>query len=188
MHYFAAVVVPKDADVEKAVTEAMAPFDENDGDNPAGEWDWWVIGGRWTGVWSEYDPVRDPANLELCRLCAGTGMRNDARGQAYRAEHPDYTCNGCVMAGSPPGQTVKHPSEWQPHEFDQLPSAKVLRLTEASSGFPQPYTLVTDGGWWSRENWDGTAFTADPDFDRRYISALREHAETHLVVVVDYHC
>lgn len=32
-----------------------------------GWWDWWQIGGRWTGVISGYDPDKDPENFDFDR-------------------------------------------------------------------------------------------------------------------------
>lgn len=52
MHYRLEIIMPPTDDVEKAVTDILAPFDENlEGDEASGHsfWDWWVIGGRWAG-------------------------------------------------------------------------------------------------------------------------------------------
>lgn len=40
--------------------------------NPHAKWDWWMIGGRATGM-LEPDFRSDPANLEMCRSCKGSG-------------------------------------------------------------------------------------------------------------------
>lgn len=69
MHYCVFVLLPKDADLDdldSAVHDQLAPFDENDPDNNGvpRHWDWYQIGGRWTGYLDEnYDPRKDPANL-----------------------------------------------------------------------------------------------------------------------------
>lgn len=53
---------PKDAEaaklwsLEDAVQEAMGPSEESGG----GFWDWYQIGGRWTGTFDGYDPDTDP--------------------------------------------------------------------------------------------------------------------------------
>jgi hypothetical protein len=47
--------------------------------NPNSRWDWWQIGGRWTGTFADgYNPSEDPNNIEVCSLCEGTGQRTDA--------------------------------------------------------------------------------------------------------------
>lgn len=54
MHYHLEVVLPPVEDVEKVIEEILEPFNENgedeDGDrNQHSFWDWYVIGGRWSG-------------------------------------------------------------------------------------------------------------------------------------------
>lgn len=36
-------------------------------------YDWWVVGGRFSGLLDGYDPAKDPANLIDCTHCGGTG-------------------------------------------------------------------------------------------------------------------
>lgn len=44
--------------------------------NKMARWDWYQIGGRWTGMLApHYKPEDDPANQERCYLCDGTGIR-----------------------------------------------------------------------------------------------------------------
>jgi hypothetical protein len=46
--------------------------------NPKSKWDWYSIGGRWNGYFKpEYNPNKDPENLEECIHCSGTGRRRD---------------------------------------------------------------------------------------------------------------
>lgn len=46
--------------------------------NPNKKWDWWTIGGRWTGkLLIGYDPVNDIFNYEKCWICGGSGTRPD---------------------------------------------------------------------------------------------------------------
>lgn len=71
------------------------------------KWDWWGIGGRWTGFLDPtYDPTKDPRNIETCWLCKGTGTRTDmtvANG-----------CNGCDGTG----KSVK--CHFEPFDGDQM--------------------------------------------------------------------
>jgi hypothetical protein len=52
-HYHTEVVIPPTDDIEGAIDKLMAPFneqcDEEDGDRRHAFWDWFVIGGRWSG-------------------------------------------------------------------------------------------------------------------------------------------
>lgn len=69
MHHFAAVVIPAGVAYEDAgpyVEKYMEPYREEydeAADELTGFWDWYQIGGRWTGVWAEYDPEKDPRNI-----------------------------------------------------------------------------------------------------------------------------
>ena len=78
--------------------------------NPNKKWDWWMVGGRWTGHFKPgYDPDQDPTKRETCWLCGGTGTRLDmisANG-----------CNGC--RGS--GVKTTWPTQWKAMDSDQLP-------------------------------------------------------------------
>ncbi len=49
MHYSLEVIMPPVADVKAALDEILQPFDENDDDNSHSFWDWWQIGGRYSG-------------------------------------------------------------------------------------------------------------------------------------------
>jgi hypothetical protein len=190
MHYFAAVVLPPgttDENIEERVTGAMEPYREEYTDKGGfrGEWDWWVLGGRWTGVWSDYDPTTDPANLEAsCFICAGTGVRNDSAGRAQREQHPEYTCNGC----SGTGRHLKHAGRWRRHDGDVITVAGFL----ADETLQYPYTLVIpEGGFHSKETYHpereiSQRFEEDPDWAGtiRKLLVGREHC---VLAVVDYH-
>jgi hypothetical protein len=92
----------KAGSVEKAVEFQMEPFDENgEWFKDGSRWDWWVIGGRFTGrlALDGYSSHTDPRNFEECKQCDGRGMRNDALGIQARERDPSYTCNGCNGSG-----------------------------------------------------------------------------------------
>lgn len=50
MHYHLEIVMPPTDDVEKSVGEIMEPFNENNEEATHPFWDFWVIGGRWSGA------------------------------------------------------------------------------------------------------------------------------------------
>lgn len=78
--------------------------------NPNAKWDWWTIGGRYSSRFAAaYDPTKDPENFETCFLCHGSGMRNDAIGQAHRLQGTAFTCNGCGGKG----QSLKADYKWR---------------------------------------------------------------------------
>lgn len=79
-------------DGDAAIAYQMEPFDENGQWLKNGSrWDWYVVGGRFTGKLDGYDPSEDPRNFEPCKRCQATGKRKDmvvANG-----------CNGCDGTG-----------------------------------------------------------------------------------------
>lgn len=141
--HFALLVLTPDKPTEADLERLMRRFNEelayDEGRNDDAHWDWYQVGGRWTGHLTpgSYDPEKDPRNIETCHLCAGTGLRIDAVGQKARLEDPAYTCNGCKGAG----KHAKWPTQWASYEGDQL---QVKNLKEV-----KPTFAVLNG-------WDGT--------------------------------
>ena len=116
---------------------------------------------------SESDPSADPINHETCRICGGSGIRDDAIGAAHRKQNPEYTCNGCSQ-GPRPGTSTKWPSSWARHDGDVRPVSQVL---EHIADLQKPHAIVTPTAWIERETWDGKEFVeladlggASPDF------------------------
>jgi hypothetical protein len=80
--------------------------------NQAAKWDWWVIGGRWTGMLiPHYDPDKDPDNRQICVLCQGTGKRTDVSDPELQQK-----CNGCGGTGI----ETKWPTQWKRVAGDQM--------------------------------------------------------------------
>jgi hypothetical protein len=50
MHYHAEIVMPPTKDISKAVERLMKNFSEDNEDGYPGFWDWYVIGGRYSGA------------------------------------------------------------------------------------------------------------------------------------------
>jgi hypothetical protein len=49
MHFHVEVLIPPSVNIEDAVDKALAPFDKNAGDTCYAFYDWYKIGGRWSG-------------------------------------------------------------------------------------------------------------------------------------------
>lgn len=181
-HYFVGVVIPKStefADLEATLEPILAPFEESydeDTERHHGFWDWWSIGGRWTGVWSGYDPKEDPSNLNFeCRLCAGTGIRTDF-------DPSGWPCNGC----SGNGWHVKWPTEWVKHPGDIVPVSYLLD----TPGLQIPYRIVVpDGPCVAKDEWNGEKYikTCPPDEWPAYVKDLLNPYRTASIAVVDCH-
>lgn len=181
-HYLAVVLVPRDTtDIEEAVTELLAPYDEGDPDNGDTKWDWWQIGGRWTGTFDpRYNPRTDPANMETCWLCKGTGMRNDRGGEELRAENSQFTCNGCEGTG----KSLRWPTSWEPFAGDVMPVAKLPKNIEV-------FAIVTpDGEWHQRGQMGWWANVTDEKDAAAWQAEVREILAAHgdcIAVACDCH-
>lgn len=232
-HFVTLVLVPPGAnDVERAVEQLLAPFDEglrmapykcyvegkelermqeqyklrsraelvpklkewfgHDGGvdtkglyylstyNPQSEWDWWKIGGRWTGFLDGYDPETDPANIEVCPYCSGTGKRTDAVAEANPALK--QKCNGCDGEG----KRAKWPTEWKKHKGDICPVRSIPTDRDTA-----PFALVSpDGQWHQRAQMGWWACTTDEKPEEEWKTEVRQLFQQHadcLAVVVDCH-
>ncbi len=165
MHYLAYAIIPVSTGIDHLVAQLLAPFEEGpeglpqrecggDENNPyGGIWDWYQIGGRWTGYLNnDYDPEKDPQNIETCNLCNGTGQREDEIGKDIRSKDPSYTCNGC----SGKGVKTKWPTQWKHHVGDIIPLDSLERDDEKT-----PHTL-----FFGRQAIDKAWSYTDPEFPR----------------------
>jgi len=135
--------VPRNrVEAEARLADVLAPF-END------YWDWWVIGGRWTGEHDGYRPDKDPVNMKDCTCCNGTGDRpewvtyvngvrtflND-RGLSTDEEWSRQCngCNGCHGTGREVSMS------YADHAEDIMPLSKIRKDLKA-------YAVVVEGDW-----------------------------------------
>lgn len=109
-------VNPSDrAAVQQRVAYQMEPFRQNG--EWSSRWDWYQLGGRFSGHLSGYDPNEDAANLVVCDLCGGTGERPRAQERLGKKKWNDL--NGCFKCNGT-GLAPKWPTERAPHEGDAI--------------------------------------------------------------------
>lgn len=192
MTHFATIVLiggeinPKDrAQVENAVIPLLAPYDENgEWFKDGSRWDWWVIGGRFTGLLDGYDPAADPINHEPCDFCEATGITTQAVADKYPA-YQDTVGKECIQCrGS--GWRVK----WNlaDHDGDVMPVEQIdwdkLPWT--------PGVYVTPNGEWheqAQNGWWGTTIGESKEEDE-WTKEFRTEMESYkgaTAVVVDCH-
>lgn len=178
MHFRTEILFPAKPDnLEAEVAAAMDPFREEW--NPEigrydGWWDWWQIGGRWTGAHSaEYDPRKDPENMEMCSVCGGTGKRLDM--------YIESGCNGC----SGEGERIKWPTDWKHHESD------VIRLADLADDQKSCNLVIVNGDSIKvveSETWDGKNWVGGEYKDRTIKQQLEHMGVTDgWLVTVDCH-
>ena len=133
MHYAVLAILPEaSGSIKERLSALLAPH-ENE------QWDWWQVGGRFSGYLDGYDPEKDPANIEVCDQCNGTGIRPGGLEQFGKDWFDGYNgCNGV-------GKAVKWPTEWVEHSGDVAP---VESLTEEQFG--KFYVVVSSEGWYPR--------------------------------------
>ena len=179
MHYHAEVWIKENKDTNEQVSEIMELYYEES--NRCGFWDWWQIGGRWTGIHDDYDPARDDRNTESCSICGGTGYRSDPLGVRTRREDPSYTCNGCEEFDSKTqkwehgsygkGRRLKWPTCFAEYEGDVIP------VSELKDDFTCNTLIIDD-----------EVLSYDEGFDGHVSKVLKEMGISHgYLVTVDYH-
>lgn len=184
--------------VEKLVEWQMAPFDENGHWFKNGSrWDWWQIGGRYTGSLGDNKDVILKGDLKPEALLAE--YESDARKAWIKAhEEPDRNLAGLVY-GVRPGETEEQyiqrntclcfyaflrNRQW--HENERLGFFGGTARTEcevATGDEPKGKCLHRDKKTgakivvWNDANWN-------QKFWRRFVEPLHDST---LLVVVDYH-
>jgi hypothetical protein len=126
---------PRDL-VEDQVNEQMAPFQEESWFENGSRWDWFQIGGRYTGKLSDYDPETDPENQQVCDLCHGTGKR--------LGMECENGCNGCQGKGV----HTKWPTQWRHYDGD---IQQVRDLRQMKPEKLAAYAFLTGRHWHEAE-------------------------------------
>jgi hypothetical protein len=159
-HFAALVLVAKDqfesapASMEGRAFNAVVPlvnqYVETDTWGEDGtRYDWFQVGGRFTGLLDNYDPLADEANYERCEFCEGTGTTTQAVANQYPAyqEHVGQPCIQCNSdrvdgGGRFPGKRIRY--GFQPHDGNVMPARNIdierLRYI--------PSVIVTPDGEW----------------------------------------
>lgn len=190
-HFSVLVLTPPDLTSEEEVTRLLAPYDESGKWFREGShWDWWVIGGRWTGhLDPSYDPYADPANYETCQYCEGTGVTTQAVADKYPAYQTNVgkPCFQCAVdhEGKPkpfPGRMLV----WhlKPHGSDMgTPVADVLKRKVETT-----FAVVTPDGEWHQRGemgWFGSVRDEkhESEWKQAWHSLLTTHKDMEATIV-----
>lgn len=164
--------------------------------NPKSKWDWYQIGGRWTGWLSDndYNPHEDPLNVETCNICNGIGIRDDwatidEDGNKKFKDEWAEKCNGCNSCHGT-GKRVKWPTQWLAQMSDwNMPVQSVLERWD--DGDFAPFAIVTPSGQWIERGqmgwWAMVTNEKDvEDWDKSCLAIFSEHFEG-TIITVDCH-
>lgn len=157
MHTRVAVIIDKPNDVTLKEVESLVDIVLSP--HFGVEYDWYQIGGRYTGTFDGYDPEADPNNKEVCSLCKGTGKRTDME--------VVNGCNGCSSTGI----SIKWPTQWGFHDGDVVSVADALK----SDIWITP--IVTPDDWTEIEYEDDTVGRQE------WVGLLSKYPDKWLVVV-----
>jgi hypothetical protein len=145
--------------------------------NPQSKWDWWVIGGRWQGGLTDYEPSKEPENIETCPLCHGTGERVDE----VARDNNMTGCNGCENTG----KRVKWPSEWKEYDGDVQPISVILENDFS------PFAILTPEGWSEKGEMGWWGIVTDEKDETDWQTAVRgildRYKDGHIGVLCDLH-
>jgi hypothetical protein len=176
MHYGVLVIVEAQlgatrGEIEELVTDVLEPHKEQ-------HWDWYQIGGRWTGHFDGYQPDADPANIETCDLCGGTGDRATFRSEPKENQHP-LGCNGCLGKGT----KARWPTQWAAHDGDVKPVSQLIKADV------DVFAICVGYDWHGGEEYQ--PWKADGEkFHKRELPPLawlQEQYPNHVAVIVDCH-
>lgn len=163
--------------------------------NPNAQWDWWVVGGRWTGLWKEgFNPDLDPNNYEPCTYCRCTGSRGGSEGMLLTEEKFKRECPYVVKEGATgcnvclgTGYARKFSAHYNPVDEDTLPCPMVPRDKGTFA------ILTPDGEWHARGKmgWWGVVFPNETEteeitqekWDAYFAAILDKHPECYATLV-----
>lgn len=211
MHYSLEIITPPVADVEAAIGEILLPFSENEEDANYAFWDWWQIGGRYSG--GKTEAVVDPERLqafkdELTRrkvTVSGLICGKQELQPASQIEMVDALWRDMCPGAGRVCPMFKHSGERSSGDictFKDLPPAlkayKVIfaapdyegKKLEAVSMFTQS---IWNGVTHEDTKWDGTVASAIAMHRDKFKNYKKEYAEKvtprddWMVVTVDYH-
>lgn len=216
MHRHCEIIMPPTKNIEKAVKEVLAKFNEDQGDNEDGYekygfWDWYVIGGRWSG--NKLEQSLDRAKMEAFRaelIEKGVTVSGLQWGKQelqpasqipmvdalWRERFPESPLKTCPL--------FKHSGELLAGDvmkFADVPrtieAARIIFAGEESGEGLEATYMVEDsyynGVCWHDSKWDGTLGDALSMFEEHHKNYKAEYREQitpkadWLVVTVDYH-
>lgn len=214
MHYHAELVIPPTNDVDASVAELMAPFSQNlEGAAYGGWWDYFSIGGRFSG--EKLIAALDPDKLQQFKdrlkqmkvTVSGIKFGKDELSPPEQAETVDAlwrelfpgTCDQCPYfqhsRGKPSAQYGKVRFGDDICKVADIPEWLVAhRLIVAAPHWKELDKIIADRMWTS-DTWNAVEHQKTA-FDGKVVAALNSMKEDRrgakfetdwLVVTVDYH-
>jgi len=140
--------------------------------NPEGFYDWYQIGGRWTGAHDKnFKPSDDENNLEDCQHCDGTNSIDEPL--IVDTDSLEDESNTEIAASCPhcnnKGKVLKWPTQWARFHGD------IISVEKAADDLKCCTLIVDDEVWHEQE-------------DRTVKQILKEYGITSgYLITIDYH-
>lgn len=210
MHYHMEIVMPPTEDVEAAIAQIMAPFDENTSERHA-FWDWYVVGGRWSGnklmadveearLKIFYDLLKEK-NITVSDLRRGKERLQpesqiETVNKLWRKIFPNSKLKECPLFDNYKGGDgdIQKLGEVSPRVSC---STVIVAGLDYDGKKLKAQTMLQSSIWngvtWQDSKWDGLLSSAIEEHEKRYERATVELKKKHipkrdwLVVTVDYH-
>lgn len=211
MHYRLEIVMPPTEDVKAAIEQIMAPFDENGEERSHAFWDYWLVGGRWSGKkmlaklggdrMEKFHAILDEARFTVSALRAGKPTLKPesqiAKVDALWCEHfPDSPIKQCPLFDHYKGDIG------DVMRLDEIPKdltaghVIIAGPDHTGEGLEAVYRIqdeIWNGVIHVKSEWDGKVSTAIETHLKRIESYRTKYIEKNtpkpdwLVVTVDYH-
>jgi hypothetical protein len=215
MHYHLEIIMPPTEDVEAAVEKIMSPLREWDGEaesNAHGFWDWWVIGGRYSGAkaevacgeqpMAEFNHWLNEQKIMVEGLVAGKQRIADAAQVAlvdaeWSRRFPRFSGNCPLFAHSNNQYDSASTLPLDVCTVSELPAElKSYRVIITDTAIKARCMLATDlwnGVTHQNTDWDGSISKALEMWTAKFASYREDYVIRNtiqpdwLVVTVDYH-
>lgn len=203
-----------DADLSAVVSAAMAPYNEDSEDRKNTFWDWWVIGGRYSGEvltsrlgterLEQFNAVLNSRKVMVKGLVCGKEELADSQTEEmvdalWRDMFPDSGLAKCPLFkhGSPSQYDKRGELPFDVCKVEDVPASHAqfsIALIELDYEKKPSITQLLHREIWNGSThqdtaWDGTFATALEHFNKR-MGRCREPATVmpqDTVVTVDYH-
>lgn len=212
MHYHLEIIMPPTENVKETIEEILAPFDENSEDQEVRSshafWDWWVIGGRYSGqhIVGRYDSDKMDsfyADLKKHKVTvSGFVFGKEELSPASQIPLVDdlwqthFDDNG-------PCPLFKHYNDQYADNYGDICQVQNMpeylscgRIIITGADFKPEFMIQTEfwnGVTWMDTNWDGSVKSAVEMYSKKQETMNKEWAKKNsiqpnwLLVTVDYH-
>jgi len=211
MHYHLEVILPPVSNINDAVTEILRPFDENAEERSSAFWDWWVIGGRYSG--SKAESRFPPDKLEAFKRwlieekVTVSGLQVGKQELAPASQIIKVDAKWREMFGVEGPCTLFRHSNANSEELDgdicplrEAMQARAYRVIIAGPGYEGGLTasyMIEEEFWngvsHTKSTWDGRLASAVEQYKERLSRSTDEYRAAHIpkpdwiTVTVDYH-